>query len=421
MEEKLQFEYAFDYETYIRQRLQEIEDLDERREAKKILLEGLGSIIRMTEAKYRTLEQNIYEELEVPVDKYEVVITLIHKGNYDPMNETLYPVAATDLKKRDQPEGYIKTIYLDAAEDVCRKFAGELYFTGRQQGVRYKAVPCQRYRDAVRELYDTFAYNRVMWTTVNTGYLDKFYDVYAEVTEAIGAEEEISDAVDFGEYSRYIREAYLPLWNIERYTFDSESFLNPLPDEKCFEHELQKKRGREQDGYMVGVRDDIMDLIFREDKIYIRSRQEAFANWTAYRFATQVSIDSLGYEKRLLSNHRKDSFIGRYTMRSAANLRTRADLYRRIRAYDEDNAVSCSNYQILPVEEVRKDRDHYYFADMNSFIQDELFPLEERKVLLLDFQAGETKIQLAEMMVRFLVSQIQLELGEYRCVGRIIG
>ena len=44
-------EYQFDYENYIQMRLKEIDDLDERRFAKELLLEGLAKVFACTEKK----------------------------------------------------------------------------------------------------------------------------------------------------------------------------------------------------------------------------------------------------------------------------------------------------------------------------------------------------------------------------------
>ena len=57
---------------------------------------------------------------------------------------------------------------------------------------------------------------------------------------------------------------------------------------------------------------------------------------------------------------------------------------------------------------------------MNPFILDELFPMEGRKVLLLKFEEKTPGHYLNDSMVRFAVSQIQTEIGEYRCVGVIV-
>ena len=57
---------------------------------------------------------------------------------------------------------------------------------------------------------------------------------------------------------------------------------------------------------------------------------------------------------------------------------------------------------------------------MNWFVKDELFPMESRKVLLLQFQEKQPGHYLNESMVRFVISQMQLEISEYRCVGVIL-
>jgi len=344
--------------------------------------------------------------------KFDVAVTLIYKGNYDPMNETLFPVAEEDIRRTGKRKGYVKTIYLDADERISRAFRKHMIFYGRKSPMRYKAVPCQRYRDAVKDLYNTFAFNKKPWVTVNTGYLDKFYDVYAE--EADNCDDGTSDIIDFGEYSPFIRDNYIPLWNVERYVFDGAGSVSCLPD-NYFEHELQKKRGCEKDGYMVGVRKEIEEIIIRADKVYIRTQMQTISGWEAYRFVKKISIDSFGYERRLLYNHSKNMVFEYEMIRFAEEA-----LYDRIRDYDVDDAVICSNHQVVPPDVVSESEGNFYFADMNPFIQSSCHTLVERRVLLLDFRAGETKMQLAEMMVRFLVSQLQLEMGEFRWAGRIL-
>lgn len=77
-------EYPFDFERYMEERLREIDDLDERQFAKKLLIEGLGKVISCTEEKYRQLERRVYEELEIADNQYESVMTIINRSHYDP-------------------------------------------------------------------------------------------------------------------------------------------------------------------------------------------------------------------------------------------------------------------------------------------------------------------------------------------------
>ncbi len=56
-------------------------------------------------------------------------------------------------------------------------------------------------------------------------------------------------------------------------------------------------------------------------------------------------------------------------------------------------------------------------GDMNPFLGNTVFPMETRKTLALYFTRKGQKKNFCEDMVRFFVSQIQLSVCEYKCVG----
>ena len=85
-------EKTFDYRNYIQSRLKEIDDLDERREARELLLNSLAHIFEWTEAKYAELEQRIQDELKLPWQYYNVFMTVIIRGDYDAINPFWHPV-----------------------------------------------------------------------------------------------------------------------------------------------------------------------------------------------------------------------------------------------------------------------------------------------------------------------------------------
>ena len=91
------FEYPFDFEAYIQERMKEIDDWDERRFAKTVLLDGLLRVMRVTEEKYRRLEERVYSEIENEISRYAIQSTVISRGDYDPTNTTLFPICMDDL------------------------------------------------------------------------------------------------------------------------------------------------------------------------------------------------------------------------------------------------------------------------------------------------------------------------------------
>lgn len=94
---------------------------------------------------------------------------------------------------------------------------------------------------------------------------------------------------------------------------------------------------------------------------------------------------------------------------------TKTDLYRRIMELDIGDYKEVVNYEIC-----NNGRDYPAAEGMNWFVREDLFPMESRKVLLLKFEEKNPGFYLNDSMVRFAVSQIQMEISEYRCVGVVM-
>lgn len=459
-------EYPFDLERYIEERIREIDDLDERRFAKTALLEGLGKIARCMEEKYKRLERRIYEELETEGNRYETVTTVVRREYYDPTNATLFPVAKEDLaeeerfaKRSSETEQYAGTVFLQADEKTAEQFLQEGSFPGVLPGEEEKSVifhvkRAGRYRQQVEQLYHVFQDNYIPWTTVHMGFLDKFFDLFIEIpedragrikegqiqkeprqegqlqtgtprigqlqtgesqTETLKAAPLQKMNIDFGAYEESVRYDMIPLWNVESIRFDSANFMMPCMDGICYEHEFSLQDTEKGDGYLIRANEDILEIRHEEGKIIIKSEKETFEGWQALHIVQRETEKSLNYDFPLLSNHKKDSFFRRNAEKTGVQLMTKTDLFRRIMELDIDGYMEVTGYEIC------EDAKHFPAREsMNQFILDELFPMEGRKVLMLKFEEKTPGHYLNDSMVRFAVSQIQTEIGEYRCVGVII-
>ncbi len=421
-------EYPFDFERYMEERLREIDDLDERKFAKKLLLEGLGKVIRCTEAKYQQLERRVYEELEIEDNQYEVVLTIVKRSHYDPTNGTLFPVSKEDLDEKilketrsDGSRRWLGSIFLEASDDRQRDFQDRTKFTGtlvkaeENRAAAFEILPAMRYREVMEGLYLVFQDNHIPWDTINTGYLDKFYDVfiYIEGTEpAPDSLEEVT--IDFEEYKEDIRYGLIPLWNLEWVTFDSADFMLPCINGIYYEHEFSLEDKDEKDGYLIQSNEDILEIRHEKNKIVIKSLKETFENWKALHLVQKETVRSLDYNAPLLTNRKRDSFIRRYAENSRVQLMTKTDLFRRIMELDIRDYIEVVGYEIC-----ESARDFPNTEGMNWFVRDELFPMESRRVLLLKFKERQPGHYLNGSMVRFVISQMQLEISEYRCVGVI--
>ncbi|MGN0330385.1 MAG: hypothetical protein ACI4D5_04000 [Kineothrix sp.] len=421
-------EYPFDFERYIAERLREIDDLDERQYAKKILAEGLGNILRETEKKYRQLEERIYRELELPDNRYQIVTTVVREAHYDPTNHTLFPVFARDLKKEEwqsalSSEGlqYAGTVFLKTDRRGCAGFEAEGRFpgeipdsTGRGRYVDCRIKKAGRYREAMEELYEIFQKNGIPWRTVNIAYLDKFYDVFLETEEAEDiALRELS--IDFGPYAEAVCRDMLPLWNLEPVTFDSKDFMLPCIDGMYYEHEFDMAGRAEGDGYLIRPNQEILEIRYEKEKIILKSAREAFEKWGAIRLAQGETVRSLDYDEPFLANARRDTFLRRYSGDSGVCLSSKMDLFRRVFEIDPEGYLELADYEILEAG-----REGWQEETMNWFVRDELFPLDVRRILLLKFREKNPGCYLSDSLVWFVVSQLQLEISEFRCAGVLL-
>ncbi len=419
-------EYPFDFDRYIEERLREIDELEERRFAKELLLNGLGKVIRCTEQKYRALERRVLGEKEIEANQYEMVMTIVSREHYDPANETLYPVDMDDLDEKklagrlsDSRHTFLGTVFLEADEEQQRKFEAESRFSGSLSGEerRFLVQRAGRYRETMEKLYQLFQDNRIPWQTVNTGYLDRFYDIYveAEITEPSETPDLREAILHFGSFQDKIRTGLLPLWNMKWETFDSVDFALPCAGGFCYEHEFSLEDKVKGDGYLIESTEELLELRREEGKIVMKTQKDTFQGWRALRICQAPTVRSLDYCAPLLTNHRRDSFLRRFAENSGVQLMTKADLFRRIMEMDIQDFIEAAGY------ELRGDAKEYPAAEsMNWFVCQELFPMESRKLLVLQFREKKPGHYLNESMVRFVVSQLQQELSEYRCVGVIV-
>ena len=183
-------------------------------------------------------------------------------------------------------------------------------------------------------------------------------------------------------------------------------------DEKYYEHELDLKNYDLDSGYMLGINEDVLKVRHEKDKIIMTSLKESFRDWEAYRFIEKTDTSSHGYTCEMLSNSRKSSFFQNYRERQESSLDSRTELFWMVQSFEHNVYVELEKCEVLetPPESCLE-------GDMNPFLGNTVFPMETRKTLALYFTRKGQKKNFCEDMVRFFVSQIQLSVCEYKCVG----
>lgn len=402
---------SFDMDTYIKQRLTEIADNDERSFAKKVLLKGLLPAFETMNERYQELENRVRREVEMKNNRFVVFTMRIRRQDYDPVNQTWFPVCEQDVKEA----GIVyRRIFFQGTEKEKRAFESRAYLeaTDAEGNIRWVGIrKAEDYRQAVATLYHIFVYNRIPWNTVNTGELERFYELYPlEETESME-----DWRISYGEWEDRVSEDYIALWNVEKFYFHCMKFMVPCLDGKYYEHELNLEDYDADSGYMVENNEDILNIRYESGKIIMMSPKETFENWCAYRFGGQTDMNSYGYRYRVLGNRKKENFTECLATKYGQGIHTKTEMFRIVEGLDVGRYIKMVDCHIR--EREQKDS---FSADMNWFIGEEIFPMETRRILELQFvrQAeGQKEKCYAEDMLRYAVSQIQLLLDEYKCVG----
>lgn len=412
-------EYQFDYKNYIQMRLKEIDDLDERRFAKELLLEGLAKVFACTEEKYESLKQRISRELVMPGERFHTFMTIIERESYDPIDDFWFPVCEEDLKKSGQE---YETVYLMADEKRCREFLKQGTVQGTEsesrQTISFEIRRSQRYLQAVKGLYQLFAENHIPWQVIHMGHLERFFDLIPIGEEGCCHNKQIT--YQWGKWQEDVKTDMIPLWNIQRMEVHSQEFRLPCIDDVFYEHVFYLPEGQaDEDGYLAKLNDEILSVRYEKNKVLLKTKKEILGDVEIYRMHQKRPDGVYGYRYKILSNQGKDSFAVRYLQKTGNFLQTPAELYRKVEELSGEYWIELIGYEILPQAKNAEIGEEEVCGDMNPFAETQVFSDDRRSVLLFKIQKDKEDMEdyLYETQIRYILSQIQMEFMEYRCVA----
>lgn len=413
----------FDVKKYVKKRLLEIKDEDEYALAKSVLYDGLYKMSEVFEERFKSLQKKVYDELESQEESYEIAVLLLSK-NDNVFLRMFFPVSEADVLddasgdiREDSKErsSTVKTIYLNADDSVCKAFAKEkisVSFTinGEKNLTSVQPKKAIRYRQELGKLNETFSHNGLRWNTVNTAYLDRFFDI--DLSTVVQNARDVE--VHYGKYSDMVKENIYPVWNVEKTLFKSSTFLSPSKDGLYYEREMIRQKDKEIILCLVQKTDGMVGIRQEEEKIIVKSYEESYADLEGYH------IFDIRYTKEelpagLISNKRKESLIGRLSANSKDKLHTKAEIERIIEELDIKEYVSLKSCERLVM---KKDflETGKILPDMNNFSSDDLQVTNESPKLILRFLRNSDS-NLCEAMVRYAVSHLQMNFDEYICIG----
>lgn len=426
----------FDMKEYIRKRMLEIEQLEDRTLFKKVVGDLLVEVYEYNKSLYIELEDKILNESSAVQNRYGIYLSLTDRQNYDATDSFMQPMLMQDTVKseinyqdvakalKEKQEFRLYTVFCKAgAATISRLLRDQRTFMGiiKTQKQEYQATFTVRknkeYIELVRDLYDIFGANHQSWQSICGAYLEKMLDVYICGAELIKESDKITAIqVDFAEYADQMHTDMIPLWNLSQKTEKTSTYISPCVDKINYEHRIFENRLKRGCEYLVrNTRVEITNIRRVHGDLYITCPIEAICEWELYQVNKRKGDESYPYP--ILSNQYKESFSGAITEMFRKSIKTKGELARLVESFQYDDYLEFCDIKIvdhMPLECI------YSNYNMDGFLQDEIRRGNHRQILVIDFVAVNPENYLNEDIMSFLVTQVQKIFAEYRCVGRLV-
>lgn len=421
---------------YIRKRMLEIEQLEDRNIFKKVVEDLLVEVYEYNKSLYTQLEHKILNESSAAQNLYTVYVSMTDRQHYDATDSFLQPMLKRDtiesridfqdvikaLKEKQELKLY--TVFCKAsASDIFRLLIERRTFRGMiaTQKQEYQATftvkKNEEYINLIKDLYDIFGTNHQPWSTVCSAYLEKMLDVYLCTAEPLKAGEKILTVqVDFEEYAGRMHTEMIPLWNLSPRKEKTSTYTSPCIDKINYDHKIFGHRLKKGCEYLVrSTSVEITNIRRVHGDLYITCPIESICEWQLYQVNKGKGNESYPYP--ILSNQYKETFAGAITEMFRKSIKTRGELARLIEAFQYDNYLEFRDIRVADKAPPECLGSNY---NMDGFVQDEIRRGNHRQALVIDFTAIDPGNYLNEDIMSFLVTQVQKLFAEYHCVGRLV-
>ncbi|WP_252244584.1 MULTISPECIES: normocyte-binding protein [unclassified Clostridium] len=422
----------------IYEKLNEINDLNDRVMLKKILNSVFTSLEQHSEDRFNDLEERVFDEIQYLEEKYNVYSTIIDRKHLDVTNEFLFPVIEEDTEEKiydvktiidnlnDNVSSKMFNIFLKCDYSIFKQFisnnseiTGTIETDKKIHKAYFKVKANTEYKEKINTLYKCFINNNIMWKTVNMPYINKIAQIFlTKCEDQIDEEEEIVKInIDFGDYSKYIKYDMVPLWNIKEIKLKCAGFPVPCIDKVNFEHDISIEKEGTNHGYLVNLDEENMDYVtIKKNYISITSKISASSPWLVYKIVNYKEDNTKKDNYEIMSNYKNVNFSNRFLFNNRYVIKTKSEIAKLINSFEASKHL---RFRDLKIEELKfhEDKETY---DANDFIIDEIREDNIKKSLVLYFEAKNKEYYLNNDILSFLVSEIQIIYPEYKCEGRLI-
>lgn len=406
------FDAGFDFEAYIRERLLEIKDTDDRAAMKDLMEKVMVPFYKNTEEQYNALVKSICTEESR--QKCDIVTAIAKKQQVDVTDHFLFPMCAADMAKSGltEPRIYINAdrAAVDRIKREQRVFQGRICSKYGEYAAGFVLKPVSAYTDRLRWLYKVFERSGQAWKSVCAPHLDRFFDVVRVSGELPEGEELTAVYVNLDEYADFVWYDYIPLWNIEVTKEKSSAYPRLAVDQIQYVHSIYSTRLHAGSEYLVendGV--CIWKTKRLPDGLEITCDSPDPQIWNLVAFHKAENQEKQDKEKTLYSNAGNE-----YAYEGCT--RTMGEVRRFVSGLGYEDRLILED--IVPVDSHYKGSGLTY--SMDSFIEDEICRAAPDRKLLFRFQPYDDGDALNYDILSYLLSRVQWELPQFACIGELV-
>lgn len=424
-----------DMRRYLSEKLSLIPELGEREIMRKTMEQVFLPLYDHKMEKYDGLERRIYEEMPFLPGLYTICATLLpykNAGDYP----WLVPMDGSDLEQGQKSWGtamemlkekhmaILDTVFLKDDYLVCRqieksdqRYPACLKIGEQEIAVRVKLKPAVRYREKIRTLYRHFQSNGIPWVTPNIPYCYKMFDVVLPENEIKGdyrPEAPLEIRFEFDGKEGKFQTGFLPVWNVHTIRAGQSAFPMPTPDRINYEYRFQFP-DFDESGYLVDLDNpELISMRREKDALVAVSPKKGGLSWDILQILQHIPSETEQFPFPLTSNRQEDGFSERLLLCHGAQIKTRAELARRIHSFDAAKEVRFDSFQLS--SQLIAGESY----SINDFIEDEIRDSQSLKTMILKFRSAGFPNYLTRDYMSMLVSQVQLAFPEFHCAGVLL-
>ncbi len=427
------FDSAFDIDEYVRKRMMEMDQLQNRELFKEIIADMMAGLYHHAKEEYQFLEERVFKEVPSVARMPDIVTGIVPLEEYDVTDQYMRPMEPEDMAERDVvvtdmmsalkggKPFFLYTCFIEEDFLELRKLAKEnRIFHGivesdqGEAGADFIVRPNVSYRKQIEGLYPMAFINRVPWRTVNAPYIYKLFDIFVVNIEDWDEEQQVSRVkVEFEEFEEKVRYQMVPVWNIDPVKIMANAYPQPAVERGYYEHCLYKSQFKKDNDYILSRESGVLRGVrWLEGDLYILCDSDMPVEWE-FMECHRVP-ENARYQYPLMTNSQYDTFSLNMIEHYGQRIKTKTDLVRFLESFPCGDQLDFVEVEIL---ENKKQAENY---SMEEFVSYEFRSGNWDRAMLVSFRPRDSEYYLNRDIMSFLITGLQHFFPEYECMGRLV-